>query len=242
MATEYLKTLYLDYRACGYAAPEALERARRTIARDGQSAHFGRWTSCAGPKNPNTYGEKYRLLFVEKPATLGLRAVNYADSISGHIRHTGWFTAEDGEFGTKFRGMVWQVPAKRGKARYVSGYEDTDSGAYLISTAEINDTEIEAAHSADELARIMAENAREWDSAWRAGTRYANNAEALADELAMLPELIKAPDNAACRKMWSATIRKAREIRETMRELWADCPSYLEDAFREGANGHADNL
>lgn len=96
------------------------------------------------------------------------RFLGWADEVCRSIQHTGWFA--DGEGFDQFRGVVFQIPARRGQSRYLAGAEwgkptrrDFGSGAGWVDCSEIYDTPEDAAHAADDLARIAAESAwEEW--------------------------------------------------------------------------------
>jgi len=108
-----------------------------------------------------------------KEDTACLRFVGYADEISTHIEHTGWFTHDDGwlDPDDKLRGVVYQVSGKDREPRYLAGYADpyNDNAAFLCLT--INTSKTEAAMSADWLAECMAESERDYRRASDAGMR-----------------------------------------------------------------------
>lgn len=115
--------------------------------------------------------------FVERPK-LGLRFVGYADDVyPSYIQHTGWFTDDDGDF-DKYRGVVYQLPARNGKECFVYGYEDPNMDGALLDF-DVEEDKKEAARQADRMAEIFAEHERDYQRAWRAGRRY----EDLADEI-----------------------------------------------------------
>jgi len=97
----------LFFRREGDAAAHALRKARAAVARPFRNGGNGEW-----------------LRWIENPESKGLRFVGYADEIDSGIRHTGWFL--DSEFRDETaRGVVYQLPAKDGRARFLAGYTDS---------------------------------------------------------------------------------------------------------------------
>ncbi len=114
-----------------------------------------------------------------------LRKVGYCDELARGIRHTGWFTDDDFQEDT-MRGIVYALPAKNGQRRLVAGYHfnlGDDTGATLYFDM-IYDDEIEAAHMADEHARVAAEREREFQAEEREKQRLEDAEEARLDNLA----------------------------------------------------------
>lgn len=135
--------------------------------------------------------------WIENPESMGLRLVGLAHEVSpaGHaymrnaVEHTGWYLDPHG-MGETVSGVVYQVTGKDGRARYVAGYADPwncdskgNGPAYLCleliqgdkrdSDWECDDGLREAARYADSMAETMAEQEREYQSAWGAGQAYA---------------------------------------------------------------------
>lgn len=85
----------------------------------------------------------------------GLREQRYCDEVSdARIRHTGWF-ADVGCI-EKVRGVVALLP----HGRFVAGYE-LSAGETVIFD-KVHHDEVEAAHMADEHARVQAEQEKEY--------------------------------------------------------------------------------
>ena len=119
------------------------------------------------------------LRFVENPE-IGLRCVGYADKILDHLRHKGWYTYDDGDPSGTLRGVVYQLPARKGKEQYVYGYVETDTvddGAVLCF--DLCESKEIAARRADQCAESEAESERDFHRAWDAGRRV----EALDEEI-----------------------------------------------------------
>lgn len=161
-----IQSSYRHFRAKGFRASSALERART----DSQSRYVSK------PRQFGAFGRdpKRKTFYVEKEVAKTMRT-RYADEIAS-MRHTGWFTDEC-ESGT-LRGVVVQIPAHNGESRYLAGYEESDNGGLVIERDTVWTDETGAAHRADQLAERGAEESREHDRAYRAGTLYADNLEA----------------------------------------------------------------
>lgn len=258
----------------GNAAREALARARLDVA-EGKDRY------------PNPYplighGKGW------KPESDGLRYVGRVvpderrDSIWDSRGNTGWYTDPHGEV---FRdgsglcyGVVYQLPGRKGESRFVAGHEfgDVDGGPTLdLSRVFVEprsdwygrastdcDAAIDAASHADSLAKSAAEEEREYQTAWAAGSQWADEGETIAaarrKALALLKERRAAmrgemPDRAlkdapsVCRLIEEKvsdlveSIREARERRATLANgnaedfyFW-NGEQRLRDAFMEGA-------
>jgi hypothetical protein len=109
-----------------------------------------------------------------------LRRVGYADECLS-MRHTGWYLEDDWS-GELARGVVFQLPAAKGKPRFLSGIADPHNDGPAILSLEVFDEKEEAARNADYLAERYAEKERDYQRAWRAGQDYRE----LGDEIAAL--------------------------------------------------------
>lgn len=116
----------------------------------------------------------------------GLRLVGFADEIAESedrwraINHTGWYTDDDGDF-EKYRGVVYQLPSHGDeKECYVYGYADPWNEDCALLAFDILGDKMEAARCADGFAERFAEEAREYNEAWRAGRRCEDIAEEVA--------------------------------------------------------------
>lgn len=163
-----------------------------------------------------------RLAYVEKPEAFGLRFVGRVTPESHGGRDTwdtrescGWHTDP---YGDVFKdgawlcfGVVYQLPARDGCARFVAGYEfgGQDGGPCLdlgnVYTSESarglncsyegaqgHDDARDAARAADSMAERAAEREREYQTAWALGNVYAEArqevTEARTAALALLKE------------------------------------------------------
>ena len=194
----------------------------------------------------------------------------------------GWHTDPSGDVfkdgsGLCF-GVVYQLPGRNGESRFIAGYEfggvdggptldlkrvfTEGRGDYSASPCEL-DAARDAARAADGLARAAAETEREYQTAWRAGSDYAQEAETIRDTRAELLELLaerrKAIRGAAMdsgyaqevpaickmiRRQVTQGLAVISAARETMRELAAGDyqdlifwpgEARLQGAFCEGA-------
>lgn len=128
-------------------------------------------------------------------------------------------------------GVVYQLPARNGKARYVAGYKY--SGGYYGVTLDISKifegTAKEAADHADVLAKRAAEEARQFDAAFRAGDIWAemkqeieitkrNIRELLADRRKARAAGLSSYDS-ICRTINTAVSGALSDIRQTRAEM-----------------------
>jgi hypothetical protein len=98
------------------------------------------------------------------------------DVAPSSINHTGWYTDEDGD-SEKIRGVVFYLP----HGRCLTGWSMGEGMASMISTSEIFDNELDAAYDADEVARIAADNEREYQAREQARIYAQEQAEEEAE-------------------------------------------------------------
>lgn len=167
------------------------------------------------------------MAYVEKPENAGLRLVGRVmpeaggrNGIWDNRGDCGWHTDP---YGDTFRdgtglcyGVVYQLPGRNGESRFVAGYQfgGCDGGPILdMGTIYVEprdapwsrphniDAARDAALAADSMAQHAAEQAREHETAWQAGSRYADelrDAAATRQEiLGILKERRDARNNAA---------------------------------------------
>lgn len=203
-------------------------------------------------------------------ATNGLRFVDTCDAIAHaqgmarSIDHEGWYT--DREFPEDtLRGVVFQLPGRKGKPLYVAGYAASHDcevskvqrrSSWKVTNARLDLTQtfnelIDAARMSDEHARIAADNECDYQETWRAGQRYFELGETIQENRKTVSEIcrelrayrrqFKASEFPKIRSLMRDTLRKfADEIAKAKRErgkLLAAAPSRgnLADAWREGA-------
>lgn len=109
----------------------------------------------------------------------GLRLVGFADKII-RLRHTGWFTDDDG-MGDTFRGVVYQLPSRKGQPLYAYGYADPNNDGCALLCFDVTNDKEEAARFADQVAETLAESEREYNRAWQAARRHETLAEEIGD-------------------------------------------------------------
>lgn len=108
----------------------------------------------------------------------------YCDDIPAGARFvadckSGWY-CDDFQNET-MKGFVIRWPSKNGAAVYVPGIRSSDSCGVTLYPRDMTDDESEAMHSADDRARIAAENEQEYREAWQAGSRAAEMSQEAAD-------------------------------------------------------------
>ena len=225
---------------------------------------------------------KTGLAYVEKPESVGLRLVGKVEAECGgrngywSKRETcGWYTDP---YGDVFRdgtglcwGVVYQLAGRKGESRFVAGYQfggfddgptldlgtiyTEPRGDYDASPTEL-DAARDAARSADSMAQHAAEEEREYQTAWQAGSAYASEGESIAEArqaaLAILTERHSVKGDKAAYPALCAAIRdRVADLLSTISEARAkranlaagDEPDLyfysgekrLRDAFCEGA-------
>lgn len=197
-----------------------------------------------------------RLAYIDKPESFGLRHVGNVEAESHGGRDAfsnrdscGWYTDPHGDVFRDGTGLVWgvvyQLPARNGCARFVAGYEfgGQDGGPCLdlgnVYTSESarglncsyegaqgHDDARDAARAADSMAERAAEREREYQTAWQCGRAYDDaRQEARTAALALLKErraaMARAAGNlpaicAAIRASVQGHVETIREARETM--------------------------
>lgn len=214
------------------AAKWAIARARDDVAagktrypRD----HVAAVTWQAEPKAHDAIGtwanpfprKSERLAFVQDIDGAGLRHVGNVEADCGGRNgfwsrrdSCGWYTDNAGDVFKDGTGLCWgvvyQLPARDGKARFVAGYifggcsddlpaidfgtiyeSESGRGDYYNSVQDHDDAR-DAARAADSMAQRAAEAEREYQAAWQAGSQFAERAETIAAErkaaLALLAE------------------------------------------------------
>lgn len=143
-----------------------------------------------------------RLAYIDKPESFGLRHVGNVEAESHGGRNAfsnrdscGWYTDPQGDVFRDGTGLVWgvvyQLPARNGCARFVAGYQfgGVDGGPTLdlgnVYTSESarglncsyegaqgHDDARDAARAADSMAERAAEREREYQTAWAIGRAY----------------------------------------------------------------------
>jgi len=172
-------------RANGSAAVLAIDLARADIAKGNVPLYAAPIWETAPAAGAVFVQFRERMRWIEKPESVGLRLVGSASDIV-RLDHTGYYVDDFQE--DTVCGVVYRLPGKAGKTRYLAGYSDPwNEGAACLSM-EIYESESgdnsgarDAARAADEIARIFAEHAREDSEARNAGVQAREKArEAMA--------------------------------------------------------------
>lgn len=143
----------------------------------------------------DSHGDRCR--FVEN-ASRGLRCIGLAHDIDKRaVSHRGWCIEPDSYGGETMAGVVYRLPARNGRNRYLIGYADpwNNNCAFLdmaiveASAADSGESEdtAELARQSDSFAEIRATAEREYQEAWQhaRGKRQdmADAREAVTDAL-----------------------------------------------------------
>lgn len=185
----------------GKRAAYALQIARETIRKnmvsrapfaDGSRVWSGLGGSLGAPFA--AYGET-ACRWIENPEAVGLRLVGLAHDVgrAGYaysrnaVDHTGWYLDSD-NMGETVSGVVYRLPARDGRARYLAGYADPyqadgrGNGPALLSLevleGDATDSDYDpdpvlrdAAMRADGIAERMAEAERDFQDGDRMGRK-----------------------------------------------------------------------
>lgn len=137
----------------------------------------------------------------DKPENFGLRLVGRVQ-VEPSYRNGYWDSSErsgyyaDSHYSELCFPLVYQLPARDGKSRFVAAYDFSDrdgglvfdlrtifeecrrDGSHWDSVHDL-DAAREAARHADSLASAAAEEEREYSTAWQAGAQWADEQEAI---------------------------------------------------------------
>lgn len=216
------------FRASGNAAIQAVTAARRDVEagrrrypatpcaavtwQSALQAHdtIGTWSNPFPPK-PS------RIAYVQSIAGAGLREVGRVvpETSRGEIwdrrGDTGWFTDPHGDVFKDGSGLCWgvvyQLPGRDGKSRFVAGYimggcsddlptvdfgtifEEAAGDSWNVDPKDM-DAARDAARTADAMAKHAAEEEREYQSAYAAGARWSDLGQEIAAERTAALELL----------------------------------------------------
>lgn len=225
------------------SAPTPYATSRRPTASHGSPFALGR-----GSSRMSSMGQWF-----ENPPALGFRFVDTAASILG-ARHTAWYLDDDTSADTA-EGVVlafhgFRVPAIRYSYESTALTIGVPRSRMWESVADLGEEEAnrEAARTADHLAEIVAECERDYQEAWRAGTRVADAEGELKDGRAEVRKIFRGL--AAARRTtdpetWRGFVRplaraKAAEVFDEAARLSAEIER-LRDRF-DGEEGFRDGL
>ncbi len=228
---------YKYHRQRGRNATDALR-----LARDDISAGTKRYMSASG-WNPqwSAFGEPH-MRWIENPAACGLRFVGYADDLT-RLNHSGWWLDDDGM--EPAHGIVYQLPARRGRPIFVCGYADPHNGrkgrewenpaalsfdviygesGYFSTSPIDNPDAADAGRFADRITEIMAEAEREYQEVYRArhdfedcGTEIIETRRGALDLIRDIKKLC--PDLAEYSAASAALRSRLESMLESIREL-----------------------
>lgn len=227
-------------------ALRALELARKDFS-NGKSSFVQEWPWQRGHYNVTRQEKRHasdNYVWIENTDSAGLRFAGFADEIL-HLRNSGYCTGEYGE--DVYRGAVWQLPARKGVARYIAGYKDPNNdGAAFVDLDVVSETKEslnlwrgqkihsfpqeqandeakhDAALRADSIAQNNAERAREYNKQWQAGARWADMADQIStmrqETLQLLAEMkVERKARGATAPTICATLRAA--INHALRDI-----------------------
>lgn len=133
--------------------------------------------------------------------------VSFADTVVS-LRHTGWFL--DACQNEEARGVVVRLP----HGRFLAGFED-GRGSWRCA-GQLFDTPEDAAHDADEQARIYAEAEFEYNEAWQEGAILSDVIEKKKNDVV---ELFSARHNKRVRSDIRETIAYIRAFEVEFKDL-----------------------
>jgi hypothetical protein len=133
--------------------------------------------------------------------------VSFADTVVS-MRHTGWFLDSDQD--DKARGVVVRLP----RGRFLAGFED-GRGNWQCA-GQLFDTPEDAAHDADEQARIYAEKEFEYSEVWQEGAILRDVIEEKKNDVF---ELFSARHNKRVQSDIRETIADIREFEVEFKDL-----------------------
>lgn len=128
------------------------------------------------------------------------------------MRHTGWFI--DSHCEDRITGIV----AGLTHGRFIVGYECSENGE-RVYFGTLYDDENDAAHAADDCARIQAEKEKEQNDRHNDATNLAHDVEMLKTDVA---ELFAMRHHARARRELAQVIEKMRTKRATLANDYAD--------------------
>lgn len=234
------------YRCHGNNAAQVVEymnagdwRANRYPARRG--AHGGNWGDA--PKHVSFTLTRERPYYCDKFPP-GWRDHGSAHDVcrregSRRIDHNGWYC--DADQRETVQGYVLQIPAREGVPQYVPALKWSDRDGVTLYPLDRYEEILDAASAADGYAEAIAEQEREWDEAWQAGSLWSDLGEEIKSNNAQIKEyrasLRNLVDKTARKVMRGAIngLKAENERHDKKREELVSDNLYQADAFNEGA-------
>lgn len=262
---EALLNAYRFHRTSGHwqgrkrpipSAIEALQRARDDVATGKARYPRGSYAAVnwqAEPKPHDGIGtwanpfprKAGRIAFVQDVDGAGLRHVGNVEAECGGRNgfwsrrdSCGWYS--DNDQNETIYGVVYQLPARDGKARFVAGYASNDDcdglptldfgtiysenmrGDFYNESAVDLEAARDAARAADSMAQSAAEAEREYQAAWQAGSQFAERAETIAANRKAALELLAERRRAATAGKGEAFQAICGAIRDKVESLLAE--------------------
>ncbi len=191
-ASDNAKSVYASISDDPESTPAQVQEARTKAANAG--IYGGPAKPWLAPGGHNDGG----LYYLARDDGFGaVRGVIAAHEVSGiPVDHKGWYTNPYGESFKDGSGLVWGVvaslPGKDHKPRYLAGYQfgGQDQGITL-SLKTIYDSEDDAARAGDSMAEKAGESEKEYQTAWQAGSRWADLKQELSDIRQRVLEVLK---------------------------------------------------
>lgn len=203
---------------------------------DWRRARYARFDSDSGLSAGynNEYGKKVECWTTFDESSLPGRKWYFADEVhsqygaSAAVDHTGWYA--DADCDSTMRGIVLYLS----HGRYLASYKWNSNGEYVVF-AQIYDSWRDAAHAADEHARICAEEQKEHDERYQEARNIESEIEALEagieDKTERLKNCLKVRHvSEFWRNELQRTIEALREDRaeiedkrETLKDDYSDC-------------------
>jgi len=169
-----------------YRATRAIEYARKDVAEgkkryphSAKHQYSGNWQSL---ESMSRYGSRayYCDDWPDGWRNLGnVGEIRTESTYRGrYVDHNGWYTDDD--YGETIAGYVLQLPARNGSPLYVPGTKQSDCDRVTLYPLDHYDDIGECARAADRYGELSAEQERDYQRAWRAGTEAAEkNQEAI---------------------------------------------------------------
>jgi len=168
------------------------------------------------------------------PFEVGCYTCRWCENVSGHFRecgdadkiirlkHRGWFV--DNFQDSTTRGMVLQLPARKGKTLYLAACSDPYNKNCAIVEICLYDEKEDAARAADGLAERYAEDAREDDLKQLAETEIASLKNSIKDTRKRIRSLVAGIRqsfiaDAVCEQLRSDIRNLRREVRDKLARI-----------------------
>lgn len=191
---------------------------------------------------PIRYADDGGAAYHELSQLAGLREVGAAHEVAPRlVDHRGWY--RDAFMDETLCGFVWRLPARNGQSLFVAGFKDENAGTVTLDTSRGRvctfSTERDAARAADELARIHAEEEREYSEKWQEARRHDDEREEAREELKVAREEARRMVDALRQQRSAGTIVPA--LCDVLRAKVRDCHEGMRRALRSIAE-HGDAI